>query len=62
MSRKKRNPERYTKRELTLRLGYGELAKAVIEQWHNDGEPPCDRIAIDIWLDIKKACDPEARK
>ena len=48
---KKRN-KRWTKRELTLRPGVVELAKAVIEQWKRDGCPAKDAEAIKYWEGI----------
>lgn len=42
----------WTKRELTLRCGIIELAKAVIEQWHKDGRPACDKEAIVFWKQL----------
>ena len=44
----------WTKRELTLRSGPVELAKAVIEQWVLDGKPERDREAIKYWENIVK--------
>lgn len=49
MSRPK---EEWTKRELTLRSGVIELAKAVIEQWVLDGRPEKDLEAIKFWEKI----------
>lgn len=51
--------DRWTKTELTLRPGPKELAKAVIEQWHLDGEPECDRAAIEYWKGVIKTCEKE---
>ena len=42
----------WTRKELSLRIGFGELAKAVIEQWHKDGEPECDREAMQYWFNV----------
>lgn len=42
----------WTKRELSLRLGPVELAKAVIEQWKLDGCPEQDKQAIEYWKEI----------
>ena len=42
----------WTRKELSLRIGFGELAKAVIEQWHKDGEPECDRETMQYWFNI----------
>lgn len=49
----------WTKRELTLRCGVVELAKAVIEQWIKDGRPACDRESIIFWKQI--ACWQEEK-
>lgn len=35
-----------------MKVGYEELAKAVIEQWDYDGQPKNDRQSIEIWHDI----------
>lgn len=50
MSNNKVKP--WTKRELSLRSGPAELAKAVIWQWHLDGEPERDLPAIKYWEKI----------
>ena len=42
----------WTKRELSLRSGPVQLACAVIEQWHKDGEPKSDLPAIEYWYRI----------
>lgn len=42
----------WTKRELSLRPGPVQLACAVIEQWHKDGEPKSDIPAIKYWYGI----------
>lgn len=52
----------WTRKELSMRIGFGELAKAVIEQWHKDGEPDCDREAMEYWLKVKQACDEQEKK
>lgn len=52
----------WTRKELSMRIGFGELAKAVIEQWHKDGEPECDRKAMDYWFKVKQACDEQEKK
>lgn len=39
----------WTKKELSMRVGVEELAKAVIWQWHLDGEPKADLPAIKYW-------------
>lgn len=44
--------DRWTKRELTLRSGIIELAKAVIEQWIEDGRPEKDAEVIKFWQAI----------
>ena len=42
--------EHWTKRELTIAKNpIAALAKAVIWQWHLDGEPEADREAINYW-------------
>jgi len=48
----KRPKTRWTKRELTLRQGVQQLAKAVIEQWVEDGKPECDKQVIEYWKAI----------
>ena len=55
MSDKKDKP--WTRKELSLRIGFGELAKAVIEQWHKDSEPECDREAMNYWFKVKQEFD-----
>lgn len=52
----------WTHKELSMRIGFSELAKAVIEQWHKDGEPECDRKAMEYWLKVKQACDEQENK
>lgn len=47
----------WTRKELSLRIGFAELAKAVIEQWHKDGEPECDREAMNYWFKVKQECE-----
>ena len=42
----------YTKKELILRSGPVELAKAVIEQWIADGKPQKDAEAIKYWQGV----------
>lgn len=52
----------WTHKELSMRIGFGELAKAVIEQWHKDGEPVSDREAMKYWFKVKQACDEREKK
>lgn len=40
----------WTKKELSLRVGYVELAKAVVEQWKKDGMPEAE--LIPFWISI----------
>lgn len=40
----------WTKEELSLRVGYVELAKAVVEQWKKDGKP--DAELIPFWIKL----------
>lgn len=40
----------WTKKELSLRAGYVELAKAVVEQWKKDGQP--DAELIPFWIKL----------
>lgn len=40
----------WTKKELSLRVGYVELAKAVVEQWKKDGMPEAE--LIPFWIGI----------
>ena len=49
----------WTKKELSLRVGYVELAKAVIEQWKEDGQPESELIPFWIGLikDVKASKD-----
>lgn len=49
--------DHWTKSELTLRLGPAELAKAVIQQWKNDGRPEADRQAIEYWKGVVRECE-----
>lgn len=58
----KRKHKKWTREELSLRIGFSELAKSVIKQWHKDGEPECDREAIDYWFKIVQACDEQEKK
>ena len=48
----KKPKDKWLKKELTLRPGIKELAKAVIEQWQDDGCPACDAEAIKYWKKI----------
>ena len=57
----KRPKDRWTKRELTLRQGVQQLARAVIEQWIEDGKPECDKQVIEYWkaiadFEVKNDC------
>lgn len=61
MSDDKKEDKPWTREELSLRQGPAELAKAVIEQWHKDGEPECDRKAIEYWRQFMADCE-EAQK
>jgi hypothetical protein len=40
----------WTKKELSLRVGYVELAKAVVEQWKKDGQPESE--LIPFWIKL----------
>lgn len=51
------NNKSWTRKELSMRIGFSELAKAVIEQWHKDGEPAADREAMDYWFKVKQTFD-----
>lgn len=42
----------WTKKELMLRPGFVELAKAIVEQWHKDGCPAADKKGIEFWQEI----------
>lgn len=59
-SKENKDNKPWTRKELSLRIGFGELAAAVIEQWHKDGEPASDREAMEYWFNIKQMLD--ARK
>ena len=48
MPRKDDKP--WTKEELSLRVGYVELAKAVVEQWKKDGKPESE--LIPFWIKL----------
>lgn len=47
----------WTRKELSMRIGFGELATAVIEQWVRDGRPSSDREAMEYWFKVKQAFD-----
>ena len=47
---KDKNDKPWTKKELSLRVGYVELAKAVVEQWKKDGMPESE--LIPFWIKI----------
>lgn len=51
------NKKPWTRKELSLRIGFSELAKAVIEQWVHDGSPDCDRKAMEYWFKVKQTFD-----
>lgn len=40
----------WTKKELSLRVGYIELAKAIVEQWKKDGQPESE--LIPFWIKL----------
>lgn len=40
----------WTKKELSLRVGYIELAEAVVEQWKKDGQPESE--LIPFWIKL----------
>ena len=40
----------WTKKELSLRVGYIELAKAIVEQWKEDGQPESG--LIPFWIEL----------
>lgn len=52
----------WTRKELSMRIGFGELAAAVIEQWVRDGRPSSDREAMEYWFKVKQACDEQEKK
>lgn len=52
----------WTKRELSLRPGPVELARAVIQQWLNDGSPAYDKEAIIYWLNLIREYDKEKER
>lgn len=47
---KDKDDKPWTKKELSLRVGYVELAKAVIEQWKKDGQPESE--LIPFWIKL----------
>ena len=47
----------WTKKELSLRVGYVELAKAVVEQWKKDGQPESE--LIPFWIELIKDAKSE---
>ena len=50
----------WTKKELSIRVGWGELAQAVVEQWKKDGQP--DSELIPFWIDMIKAAQAEKNR
>ena len=54
---KKDDDKPWTKKELSLRVGYKELAMAVIEQWKADGKPEAE--LIPFWIDVLTECQKE---
>lgn len=52
----------WTRKELSMRIGFGELAAAVIEQWVRDGRPAADREAMDYWFKVKQEYDTREGK
>lgn len=51
------NDKPWTRKELSMRIGFGELATAVIEQWVRDGRPSSDREAMEYWFSVKQTFD-----
>lgn len=49
----------WTKEELSLRVGFPELAKAVVKQWILDGKPKSDREEILYWIELIKLYQEE---
>lgn len=47
---KDKDDKPWTKKELSLRVGYVELAKAVVEQWKKDGQPESE--LIPFWIKL----------
>lgn len=50
----------WTKKELSIRVGWSELAQAVVEQWKKDGQP--DSELIPFWIDMIKAAQYEKNR
>ena len=50
MKDKQEQDKPWTRKELSLRVGYVELAKAVVEQWKKDGMPEAE--LIPFWIKI----------
>lgn len=59
MPEEKKDPP-WTKKELSIRVGYVELAQAVVEQWKKDGQP--DSELIPFWTDIIKDAQDEKNR
>lgn len=55
---KSKQSKDWTKKELSLRVGYVELAEAVVEQWKKDGQPEAE--LIPFWIKLIK--DAKASK
>ena len=56
----KKDDKPWTKEELSLRVGYVELAKAVVEQWKKDGKPEAE--LIPFWISIIEDAQKEKNK
>lgn len=56
----KKDDPPWTKKELSIRVGWGELAQAVVEQWKKDGQP--DSELIPFWIDMIKAAQDEKNR
>lgn len=54
---KRNKKDRWTKKELSLRVGIKQLAIAVIEQWIADGKPEADKQIIEAWKKIARLED-----
>lgn len=50
----------WTRKELSIRVGYVELAKAVVEQWKADGMPESE--LIPQWVQLIKDAQAEKNK